>query len=112
MPLLLRATTLLRAAILACLLAAVPAAAAHAAPVAGVNLGSPVSGPELDTALSTGARSVRLFAPWDALQPAAPGTWNAGLLAQYEANVAHLARAGAGAVIVLTGAPSWAGGTS
>src|SRR3954469_25570470 len=97
---------------LAGLFAVLPAAAASAAPVPGLNLGGAVSVPELDAGLSTGARSVRLFAPWDALQPAGPGSWNAGLLAQYEADVARLGQVGAKAVIVLTGAPGWAGGSS
>src|SRR3954452_4413517 len=98
-------TMLLRAALLACLLAVVPAAAASAA-APGLNLGGPLPQAELDNALSGGAKTVRYFASWPDLQPSGPGAWNTGLLAAYEANVAHLGQRGVRAVIVLNGAPA------
>jgi hypothetical protein len=92
--------------------AALPAAGASAAPVIGVNAAGVPSGAELDAALATGAKEVRMFLLWRDLEPAAKGTFDAGLTRAYVDVVARLKAAGVRANFVFTTSPQWASGSA
>ena len=68
---------------------------------------------QVERAAATGARYARLFVLWSDLQPSGPGQSIAGSrLAEYDAAVARLRRAGARPIFSVVGAPPWASGSS
>jgi hypothetical protein len=81
---------------------------ASAAPTLGVNAaGVPVAA-QLDEALATGAREVRMFVLWRDLEPDAKGRFSPHLVTAYTDIVARLSAAGVRANFVFTGSPRWA----
>jgi Bacterial Ig domain len=91
--------------------AALPASAS-AAPTVGINAaGVPVGG-QLDAALATGAREVRMFLLWRDLEPDAKGRMAPHLVTAYTDIVARLSAAGVRPNFVFTGSPQWASGSA
>ena len=109
-------TKLLRTALLGlCLLVLAPTAA-HAA-VPGVNINGIPTAERVSTALSTGAKQVRVFVQWQAFEPSSPGDYpvhgdaNVAAIDQtYKAAVAQLNAGGAQPLFVVVGTPAWANG--
>ena len=96
----------------ACLaLGSLVAGPAAAAPTVGINAaGVPVGG-QLDEALATGAKEVRMFLLWRDLEPAAKGRFEPGLVRAYTDIVARLSAAGVRPNFVFHSAPKWASGS-
>lgn len=103
-----------RLAVLVLVLAAAGAVAAPApagATAPGLNVVGLAPAEGARTAADAGARWVRLFARWDAIEPLGPGRWDPGQVAILEDGV-NVARArGLRVVVVVLGAPSWASGS-
>jgi Bacterial Ig domain len=93
-------------------LGALPAADAGAAPTIGVNAAGVPSGADLDAALATGAKEVRMFLLWRDLERAGRGQQDAGLVKAYVDIVARLKAAGVRANFVFTTSPQWASGST
>lgn len=88
---------------------AAPATAQAATP--GLNIATGPDVAEVDRAAATGAKYVRMFALWRALQPGG-ATFNQAELDNWKA-VADRAKAhGIGLILALTEAPAWANGSS
>jgi hypothetical protein len=105
-----RRLLLLLAIVAAC--AALPAASASAAPTVGINAaGVPVGG-QLDEALATGAKEVRVFLLWRDLEPDAKGRFAPHIVDAYTQIVTRLGAAGVRANFVFTGSPQWASGST
>jgi hypothetical protein len=88
-----------------------PTVSAGAAPTLGINAAGIPVGPQLDEALATGAREVRMFVIWPSLEPA-KGRFAPNIVAAYTDIVARLSAAGVRADFVFTGSPPWASGSS
>src|SRR4051794_15577956 len=58
---------------------------------------------------SSGARNVRVFAPWNALEPQ-QGSFNGAQLYNFDDFVNRVRGMGLGVYFVVTGTPGWAGG--
>jgi hypothetical protein len=86
-------------------------AAASAAPTVGINAAGVPVGTQLDEALATGAREVRMFLLWRDLEPDAKGRVNPNLVGAYTDIVARLSAAGVRPNFVFTGSPRWASGS-
>src|SRR4051794_28220641 len=91
--------------------AAMPTASASAAPTLGINAAGIPVGAQLDEALATGAREVRMFLIWPSLEPV-KGRFTPNLVMAYTDIVARLSAAGVRANFVFTGSPPWASGSS
>ena len=91
--------------------AARPAAAA-AAPVLGVNAAGVPVGPDLDEAIMSGAKEVRVFLLWKDLEPQAKGRLDPNYLKAFTDIVGRLAAAGVRPDFVFTTAPQWASGSA
>lgn len=96
----------------------VPAAAPAATP--GVNIVG-ATPQALQQAIDTGAKTVRMFVPWSELEPDGRGQYpgnpqgNADVgaaIARYDNAIRTLNAVGAKPLFVVTGAPSWANGSS
>jgi hypothetical protein len=91
--------------------ATLAASPASAAPTLGINAAGIPVGPQLDEALATGAREVRMFLMWPSLEPD-KGRLSPNLVTAYTDIVARLSAAGVRANFVFTGSPPWASGSS
>jgi hypothetical protein len=103
------------AAVAAALL--VPATAAHAA-TPGINVGGAPTGPTIDEAIATGAKTVRIFALWKDFEPSARNEYPSNDVNQvnlqntFDQAIQKLNAAGAKPLFVVTEAPAWANGSS
>jgi hypothetical protein len=86
--------------------------AAGAAPTLGINAAGVPVGAQLDEALASGAREVRMFLLWRDLEPDAKGRLNPNLVTAYTDIVARLSAAGVRANFVFTTSPRWASGSA
>jgi hypothetical protein len=85
---------------------------AGAAPVLGVNVAGVPGGPEIEEALGSGAKEVRIFLLWKDLEPQARGRIEPNYVKAFTDIVARLSAAGARANFVFTTAPQWASGSA
>ncbi len=90
-------------------LAAVPAA--HAAGT-GVNVGAIPNDQNVSDVIASGAKYARYFVLWSDMEPSRKGSYDLNLLAAYSVHLARLQAAGVKTVLVVTGAPAWASGSS
>lgn len=92
-----------------------PALAAAAAEP-GLNIaggaGAQSDAPAYAALRDTGARWARHFVHWSAVEPAAKGQYDHGILDGFDAVVAQDIAAGARPLFVVTGAPAWASGSA
>jgi hypothetical protein len=94
------------------LVALVPAAGTAQAAQPGVNVAS-LSHDSIAEGLATGARSIRLFASWQELEPNGPGDYpNAGNVADYDAAIRQINAGGAQPFFVVLNTPVWASGSN
>lgn len=109
--------TLRLALAVACAALLTPAAAHAATP--GVNIAGAPTPDKVATALSTGAKQIRMFVIWNTLEPGSaadfpnPSDVNLqNLDRSYRDAVSQINAAGAKPLFVIIGAPGWAGGGS
>jgi hypothetical protein len=84
---------------------------ASAAPVVGINASGVPSDADLDAAMATGAKEVRMFLLWRDLEPKGKGL-DPAIVRAYVGIVAHLSAAGVRPNFVFTTSPQWASGSS
>lgn len=102
------------AALAVSVLTAFAAATPVSAPAAevGINPIAQPAGQALDTMGQMGATWVRAFVRWDQVEPAGPGRWMPDALANLDELTAAAPLRGTKVVAVVTGAPSWANGST
>jgi polysaccharide biosynthesis protein PslG len=86
-----------------------PAAAAHAATVPGVNVAGAPGPTSTSLVLASGAKYVRYFLHWQDAEPT-KGALSPAFISGYQAGLAPLVAAGVKVDLVVTGAPPWANG--
>jgi hypothetical protein len=94
------------------LVALIPAAGSAQAAQPGVNVAS-LNHDSIAEGLATGAKTIRLFASWQELEPNGPNDYpNVGNVADYDAAIRQINAGGAQPLFVVLNAPAWANGSN
>lgn len=92
--------------------ALVPAAGTAQAAQPGINVAS-LNHDSIAEGLATGAKTIRLFASWQELEPNGPDDYpNAGNVADYDAAIRQINAGGAQPLFVVLNTPGWASGSN